>query len=215
MRGWMIAWAGLGLLGCPKKTDSLEETGDSNPPFSACEDQLVPAPTWFEGESTGELIGAIEWGQTHVIRSEEERWAPPLVAGRAALLLFSPETSLSADSDVRVAAWKDGALVGVLPMASPSQIAPALEQGLTAVPLEPYSDSAWSALLPWTSVQEGVTLTLGAHENGELLTLDHTLTDLGAPHTFTLSRARVVVFGDSDKATDTSPAAQIAQTDKI
>ena len=70
---------------------------------------------WFEADDNLALVGEASFGQTHVIREGETRWAPDLIAERATMLLFEPELEVPFDTDMRVAAWRDGTLLGVMP----------------------------------------------------------------------------------------------------
>jgi len=200
----------LALSGCPS-SGTLDDDDDTAPP-PACADLLVPELEWFGAPASGALQGSIEFGQTHVIASDEARLAPSLVAEREAMLLFTPDAQLDSDEDLRVGAFEDGAVLGVLRLAPPSQLPLALEQHLTDVALTPYSDGAWSAALPWHWMREGVELAVGhASPDGDLEVLTHSLTDLAAPHTFTISRSKIVLFGAADFDTQTVPAAKLAQ----
>jgi hypothetical protein len=205
------------LIGCPS-TGTLDDddTGDaddddSTPPLD-CTDQLSPALDWFTSAATGTLTGAIEFGQTHVTATDETRLAPPLVAEREAMLLFTPASGFDADDDLRVGAFEDGAVLGVLRLVPPEQLPQALEQDLTDVALTPYSVSAWSAALPWHWMRDGVDLAIGhASADGGLDVLTNPLTGLGAPHTFTISRSKIVLFGTPDFDTSTVAPAKLAQ----
>ena len=166
---------------------------------------------WFTIEEIGSIEASVDFGQTHVIREYEDRWAPPLIEGRAAMFLFHTFSELEEDSDVRISAWKDGELLGVLPLNPPDRLPKAVEQSITDVPLEPWSDEAWSAFLPYSWIEEGVELLTGVDDEGELWTHSFVLTDLGAPQRFTVSRSKMVLFGTPDKETDTETAERIGQ----
>jgi hypothetical protein len=171
-------------------TDTLED------PLAECEDELESAVSWFESAPIGPLDGTIEFGQTHIMAVDDERIGPDLVAGRESLLLFTPIKPFSAEVDVRVAAFSDGKLLGVLRMQSPEFLPSSLESSLTDTPLEPYSKAAWSASLPWNWMSNGVSLRIGVKTNAGLSIVDYGLSDLAAPHKFTLTRTHMVLFGE-------------------
>ena len=49
--------------------------------------------------SAAALEGNLEFGQTHVIASDEARIAPRLIAGRETLLLFTPDAPIAEGGD--------------------------------------------------------------------------------------------------------------------
>jgi hypothetical protein len=163
-----------------------------------------PLP-WFEGEAVGALAGRFEHGQTQITRPDETRIAPPLLAGREALLLFIPERRIDNRSDMRLALFLDDSLLGVLPMQPPTELPQYLEQGLTETQLDPYSRRAWSTFIPWNWVQEGAVLRVG-HEGDEgLMVQSLTLENLGAPHLFTVNRIKMLLFGEGGESLATTP----------
>ena len=111
----------------------------SGDPLEPCKDALIPAMEWFTQEPGEPLEGLLEFGQTHVVRAQEERIAPPVTAERETLMLFAPGTPIEPAADVRVAAVDGETVLGVLRLASPDLIPSALEQGLTGVTLDPYT----------------------------------------------------------------------------
>jgi hypothetical protein len=167
-------------------------------PLAACAEELIPALDWFPPQEVESFAGLIEFGQTHVTKSVEDRIAPPVTAERETLLLFSPDTTLSEDTDMRVAAFVNEELLGVVRMNPPTMLPQSLEQGLTDTLLDPYSTEAWSATLPWHWVKNGVTLRIGALEEETQRMAVHQLNDLGSPHRFTLTRTHMVLFGEED-----------------
>ena len=58
----------------------------------------MPALEWFDTDDTLETDGDISFGQTHVIRESESRWAPDLIAERATMLLFEPDADIASDA---------------------------------------------------------------------------------------------------------------------
>jgi hypothetical protein len=180
-------------------------------PLSACADDLIPALAWFEPQPEEALSGLIEFGQTHIVRAEEDRYAPPVTAERETLLLFTPDDAISVNADVRVAAFLGDAEIGALRLFSPDLLPGILEQGLTITELAPYSTGAWSATLPWHWVKEGVVLRIGAHDGESLHIKNHSLQDLGAPHRTTVTRTHMVLFGDqSDRLVPPNTSTRIA-----
>jgi len=165
-------------------------------PLASCEDQVFPALEWFQVTDVVSLDGAFEFGQTHVVRADEDRLAPPVVAEREALLLFTPDTPLSETADMRVTASLGDVELGVIQASPPSILPQPLEQGLTSVELAPYSESAWSATLPWHWVKNGVELRVGVQEDDTLRLRTYVFHGLGAPHRFAVTRPHMVLFGE-------------------
>lgn len=194
------------LAGCPGGTLPIEPPaeGPTDAPLD-CADLQVGSLDWFDPAPSGTLAGSIELGQTQVVRPDDPRRAPVTLADRQTLLLFTPDAPI--DADARVSAWDGDTLLGVVPLAPPEELPPLLEQSLTVAELEPYSTTAWSAALPAGWVQEGIDLQIGTADAVHT----HTLTDLGAPTTFTMTRTHIVLFGEGDKDTTTEPAERLAQ----
>jgi hypothetical protein len=176
----------------------------------ACADQVEWPLAWFEQAPNGTFSGSMEFGQTHLIASNETRRAPKLTAQREALVLFTPETHTAEDADVRVAVYREGEQVHVLRAQPPSQIPALLEQQLTEVPLEPYSRTAWSFVLPYAWVAEGTVLHIGIEDEAGLFVFEHELSDLSPPHIYTISRTKMVLFGTPDDPTQTAEAHKLA-----
>ena len=163
---------------------------------------------WFTGQST-EMTGVIWFGHTHVTESSDARWAPNPVAFRDTLVLFEPDVEVDSTMDVRVTAFRGGENLGVLPLNPPEDIPTILEQALTSESLDPWSSTAWSVQVPWQWMEENITLHIGFEDGNGLNEFTHTLTDLGAPHRFTLSRSKIVLFGDEAFDTTTYSAQQL------
>jgi hypothetical protein len=196
-------------------TDEVPETGveDSGDDVLDCEDEFVAGLDWFEQAPTASLPGQFSFAQTHVIDAEESRHAPPVISGRESLVIFSPDESLDEDLDVRMSVWQGEELLGTLPLRPPSAQPEILEQALTEEPLEPYSERGWSATLPWYWVAPDIKLLVGAVDSsgsGDLAIASHLLSELGAPHRFTVTRSKIVLFGDELFDTSTVPASEVA-----
>lgn len=191
--------------------DPNPDTDGDSDPYEACADEIVPALDWYSGRALTDQAGDVQFAQTHVLRADEERWAPPLIAERSALFLFTPDAPINEATDARIGAWRDGVLVGVLPLQAPDHLPTPLEQDLTDTPLESWSDNAWSAMLPWQWIQEGTQLIIGIDTGDAVRTHEHTLAELGAPQRFTLSRSKMVLFGEADYPTTTQSAERIGQ----
>ncbi len=186
--------------------------GDTGPtdPLEACADALIPAAQWPQAERDEAWAGMIELGQTHIVRPNDERLAPKIVAERAALLLFTPDLPLEDTTEVVLGAWENGQQLGVLKMAPPEALASPLEADISAVALEPYSQEAWSADLPWQWVRPGVELRIGHLSQDTLKAHSHTLEGLTAPHRFTVTRTRMVLHGQEDFKPQVHPSEKIA-----
>ena len=100
-------------------------------------------------------------------------------------------------------------------MRPPEQPLPILESALSSEPLEPYSTEAYSAVVPWNWVVNRMRLTVAYLEarNGEYIRhrAEHRLDDLGVPHRFTVTRSKIVLFGEDDFPTDTLDAQRLAR----
>ena len=167
-------------------------------PLAECADQIIPALQWFDLEIDEAMSGSFEFGQTHVVRQFETREAPILVSERETLLLFYPDSALSESRDFRLVALEKGKELGVIKMSPPSKLPGALEQALTPVELTPYSEQAWSATLPWDWVRNGVQLKLGVLDEDKIQQAVYEFKNLGAPHSFTVTRTHMVLFGEDD-----------------
>ncbi|MDP6932987.1 MAG: M66 family metalloprotease, partial [Myxococcota bacterium] len=176
-----------------------------------CEDELVAAVEWFEDDTTGSWSGSLEFGQTHVTSVPETRHAPPVIAERESLLLFTPDDAIDETADVRVTAWEGQTQLGTLPAQAPTELPGILEQDLTDVELDPYSTQAWSVTLPWDWLREGVVLWIGTTTDDGVRVHEHELEGLGAPQRFTMTRSKIVLFGDESIDTSTHTAEQITR----
>ena len=214
MRGspYLIITLILGMLSaCKGEEDKPLDTHGLNPEVVDCSGEVTPSLGWFEQEQTGSWSGDFEFGQTHVVAADETRLAPPVIADRETLTLFTPSAPVPDTSDVRVSAWQGETLLGALAMQAPADLPPVMEQSLTDTPLDPYSTQAWSATLPWSWVAEGVSVRVGVASEDGLEVAEHTLDDLGAPQRFTLTRTKMVLFGDETWDTATVPASTVAR----
>ena len=94
-------------------------------------------------------------------------------------------------------------------MKPPSQPLEILEQGLTDVALPSYSSGAYHAVIPWNWIQEGYELEIAYVEQDVLYVFEHSFVDLSAPNEFTVTRAKLVLFGEDDFNTSTRPSDKI------
>ena len=154
--------------------------------------------------STNKAEGDIYFGQTHVVEKDEQRWAPPLISKRATSIFFEPDRILEQDTDMRISAWSDNDLIGIIQMVPPNQKPAILEQQLTITTLENWKENIWSALLPWEWMVEDVELRIGFFEEEEYFETEHLLQNVGAPHTFHLTRSKIILFGDENDPVDTT-----------
>ena len=210
----ILALVPLLSLGCSGDKDSPTDTNESfDTGVSAldCADQMTPATPWFAGETLDVWPGDWEFGQTHVVGATDPRYASPIIEERETLVLFTPASNPTSDADIRLSAWMDDLLLGTLVMQPPEHLPDLLEQALTDAPLEPYRSTAWSATLPWDWDKEGVTLKVGTPLDSGIQVAEHSLEDLGAPQRFTVTRSKIVLFGDESIDTRTRSAEQISQ----
>ncbi len=181
-----------------------DDTGEMS--LEDCEEDLVAALEWFDGSASAELLGEVELGQTQVVKVEEDRHAPLSTQERATLVLFTPTEALDADTQLRLRATLDGSVLGVLPMDDPALLPQALEEDLTDTLLEPYSDTAWSTLIPWHWMKQGVALEIGHQSEDTVHVHSLVLDNLAAPHLMTITRSKIVLFGDEGYDTSTLSA---------
>ncbi|MEE9383944.1 MAG: M66 family metalloprotease [Nannocystaceae bacterium] len=199
--------------------DDSDDSGDAGSSAEGstgdlgCEDELVKALDWFPTSELRDLPGRVEYAQTHVVSAAETRHAPKPANDRATLFLFTPDQPIAGAeaTDVRVAAFEGGTKLGVMLAEAPSALPKALESGITSAQLAPYSTQAWSAALPWEWVHSGVTLHIGYAADGALYRHEAQLEGLAAPHDFTVSRTKIVLFGDDTFHTDPSTIAPRAR----
>ena len=188
--------------GTPNTDDSVDDHTDE------CAERQEQILTWFTGDGV-EMTGTVWFGHTHVTEAEDPRWAPKPVSFRDTLILFDSDIELAQDTDLRITAMRGSERLGVLQVNPPERLPTILEQDLTEEPLEPWSVNVWSVHVPWNWMEESVTLHIGYEDNGNLHEFTHTLSDLGAPHRFTVSRTKIVLFGDESFDTTTYSAQQL------
>ena len=126
-------------------------------------------------------------------------------------VLITPVSPVDSAQDVRLSAWQDGQLLGVIPVLPPEKQPALLEQSLTNQLLEAWSTDAWSAVVPYGWVVSGVELKIAYEAEDTLYQRDVLLENLASPHVFTLSRAKIVLFGESSFDTTTEDAARLSQ----
>lgn len=187
------------------------ETGDTGEEGLECLDQLELELEWFSPIEITEMTGDISFAQTHVIRETEDRWAPSIITHRAMTILFEPENLVDSSQEMRISAWRNGELLGVLPMNLPESQPAILEQGLTTEPLDAWSETAWSAFIPYHWVESGVSFQLGYEDQEILHQRDIALENLGAPQVFTLSRSKILLFGEDSFDTRTVANTKLSQ----
>ena len=185
------------------------DSADTELPFEDCLTDMEAPLEWFEAQNSTGLDGTIWFGHTHVTQSNDSRWAPRPVAFRDTALLFEPTNPLTDDTDLRILARRGGESLGVLPLRPPNDLPTIMEQGLTDEILESWSDTAWSVDVPWIWMEENVELHIGFETEDGLFEHIHTLTELGAPHRFTVSRSKIVLFGEDSFDTTTYSAQQL------
>lgn len=193
------------------------DSGDTDIPIT-CDTDKEPAIPWFTSTTTEEWHGQIDFAQTHVIAENETRYAPSIIENRAMLVLFQPTSPIDIaefepNNSPKISAWRSSdptEPIGTMYLSPPTHIPSILEQGLTSVPLEKWSDSAWSAFVPWEWVQEGVELRIGYEQHNIVYQKNTTLSNLASPHAFTISRAKIVLFGDNNIDTTTVDAQKLA-----
>ena len=174
-----------------------------------CDDRKRAVTPWPQASTRDVLRGQLEFAQTHVNEPGDTRYAPQLLAKRSALLLFTPERNISGSAALFVRVKNQNSQSIPLVLNPPSKPLEILEQGLTDVALQAYSTDAFHAVLPWNWIQEGYKLEIAYLESDTLYVFEHTFIDLSAPNEFTVTRAKMVLFGEEDFDTSTR------QSDKI
>ena len=179
-------------------------------PFEACLDQITAPPAGVGLDGAAIWRGELEFGQTHVIRSDEDRHAPVSSENRRTALFFVPTTPHDGDTVVAEVFDTDGELLGVIPLAPPGSVS-VQESRLTEIELDAYQPDAWFGVLPWQWMSEGNRLLIGYSDGDEAAAFEHTLTDLGAPTRFTITRTKIVLFGEPEFEVDTEASTRIAR----
>ena len=105
----------------------------------------------------------------------------------------------SSSSVKLIANAADGSLLGSITLRSPNMIRPILEQSLTSTTLSPYSNSAWSATIPWNWIRENTELLIGVvdpNDSTNLFLYRLVLKGLVQFSEHTLVRTKVLIFGN-------------------
>jgi hypothetical protein len=186
---------------------------DASPPDMGvnCDDRKIVSPSWPSAPQEVSWAGHIEFGQTHVSTAADTRHTPALIEHRAALLLFTPDLSLPAGHSVFVRVVDGSTASGSIQMRGPDQPPEIFEQGLTPVTLDAYSSTAYSANLPWNWIRENVVLQIAylSEDSSQIALHEHRFESLSAPHRFTVTRAKMVLFGELDFPTATKDSGRI------
>ncbi len=199
---------------CSTQHESNLPTSDDTTP-----DIPPPIPTpmpiqnalqWPETTSAGVMTGSLSYGHTHVTRDLENRLAPRPVHDRDTLILFTPDSALSPGTEILISAWRGTEQLGVLPLAEPDTNVPILEQSLTATTLEPYTQQAYSVVIPWTWMREDTVLQVAALDPLGTKIFEHTLSHLAPPHQFTITRSHIVLFDHDTFEIPPSESSKIA-----
>jgi len=162
------------------------------------------------------LAGALEYGQTSVVRQNETRIAPHLVEGRSTLLLFTPTKPISNDQEVFVEAMLNGVSMGRLFLKKPADLNGYAEDRITQDTLPRYSTQAWSTQMPTGWMKSGVQLTVGydelRHEVKQIYAyrVTNSLPPLAAPSELTYTRTKVLFWEDPDSNADTLDSDKLA-----
>ncbi len=168
-----------------------------------------------------ELKGIIEFGQTHVIQASESRLAPHLVGERDTLLLFTPNQPLPEDAVFEVIGFNaQGEKLASIRMQPPSRLLENLESQVSGVPLPPYSDQAWSTMLPWHWIRPGLILNLIYTPDTSTDELAQSSTypvpNIGAPTDYSFNRLKIRAwdgkwYDHSDDFNDTVEASELVR----
>lgn len=105
-------------------------------------------------------------------------------------------------SSVRIAVYsKSGRLLGSIDARDPSDQRAVFENQVSDTIIEPYSDSAWSATLPYDWVEEGNTVMIGCINESrpnEALVHRLELKNLAQFSEHTITRTKMVIFGTDE-----------------
>ena len=166
---------------------------------------------WSHAKETTRLRGVLEFAQIHVVHAvNEQRDAPASVADRETEAIFTPYKEMRS----KIKHWhpmvlnvfdSSGKLIVRVDARPPKE----LHRNMEGDDLPLYSTKAWSATIPWYAFREGNKLAFCAKvtKNKQQTIYKYTLklNGLGAPHVHTLSRVKMIVFGnetDRDRITD-------------
>ncbi|MFT6400331.1 MAG: hypothetical protein ACJAYU_005102 [Bradymonadia bacterium] len=186
------------------------EVDEGTDPFEDCLDSLEgPAEAWGLLSAT-RWNGSVELGQTHIVAPNDDRLAPSIIEHRRTGLFFTPDIPTDV-SEVRAEVYDgDGGYIGSVPLMNPGSV-PVQESAITAAELS-YGPDAWFGMLPWDWVVEGNQAVIGYDDgDGSSAAYAHVFADLGAPTRFTITRTKIVLFGEDDYDTATQPATRIAR----
>jgi hypothetical protein len=133
------------------------------------------APRQLRHDVSGGIAAEVQFVQSHSVAPNnnferntadetKSRYMPSLVAQREALLLFMPHETDGIRS-VRVELYQQDVLVETLTLQHPNLLPAAdLDNGTSIT----YSSKAWSTVLPWQQVKNGLSLQfVTTHDDGE------------------------------------------------
>ena len=202
-----------GIIDTSTADSGIDTAFDTGTEEVDCSDRYDVNLSWFdEGLEIQEIDATISFAQTHVIAENETRWAPKLNRFRRTGIYVEGLESLEEDQDLRISAWRNDSLIGVLSVLPPSEQPQFLEQSLTDTALEPwYLSQAWYVQVPYAWVDSDISLKVGYDDGTKLYQREIPWPELASDQPFTISRAKMVLFGEADFDTHTIANTQLSQ----
>lgn len=116
----------------------------------------------------------------------------------------------SKTTPVRIAVYSaNGSLLGVIDGRDPSKQRAIFESKVSESDIDPYSDAAWSATLPFTWVEEGNVVMIGCIDSSrpsEVLVHRLELNDLAQFSEHSITRTKMALFGTDEDVLKLNPA---------
>ncbi|QIL79161.1 glycosyl transferase [Diaphorobacter sp. HDW4A] len=156
-------------------------------PYAEPTGALIPAlsaKAFYDTDSTGKtrtvrndlggsLPGMVQFAQNHTVdpSGNEAKEMPRLTMSREAMVLVTPDPSLTGITSMQVTVTLNGATMGTLALRHPDAIFRSDYAGTDNRPDYVYSRRAWTGVLPWQWVQPGMELRVADSQNrtGSLL----------------------------------------------
>ena len=151
-----------------------------------------------------EIVGHLDGLKTHQnvqIALPKTRSIDPRSISRA----FVPSKTTS----VRIAVYSaNGSLLGVINCRDPSRQRAIFESRVSESEIDPYSDVAWSATLPFTWVNEGTVVMIGCIDKSrpsEVLVHRLELNNLAQFSEHSITRTKMALFGTNEDVLKLNP----------
>ena len=115
----------------------------------------------------GSLPGMVQFAQDHTVdpSGNEAKEMPRLTMSREAMVLITPDPSLTGISAMQVTATLNGATLGTIQLRQPEAIFRSDYSATDGRSDYVYSKRAWTGVLPWQWVQPGLELRVADNQN--------------------------------------------------